>query len=367
ELVPLYAAVGRDDEAMTLCRRVLDRDPHDTETAYQCARLLRADGRPAEAILVLEKAVGAREARDKPDRLMVMLADLSDLLEKKGDYAGVARAQDGIIRTINEKRDQLLFGMGLSRDELQGVSARAHERLGHAAVRLKDYDRAVAAFRGARDTLLKSDDPQLRREAVRINWNVCEMAAAQGRWPEGMAALDSYLENGPAEIEPYEKKVELLRKLGRDREVVPTLRKLAQQQEHHLGLQLLLARELTGDQRTRHEAEALYTGLLKKHIKPEVYRGLFRLYQAEDRMGEVLDLLDEAAKVTRAKEEEATVSEREAAQERARAMVQVLRSDPPLVASLLNEVLPERDRGGKREIDTWTLLGALAARTHQLD
>jgi tetratricopeptide (TPR) repeat protein len=366
ELVPLYAAIGRDDEAMTLCRRVLDRDPHDTETAYQCARILRADGRPAEAILLLEKAVSAKDARDKPDRLLVMLSDLSDLLEKKGDHAGVARAQDGIIQTINEKREQLLSGTGLSRDELQGVLARAHERLGQASVRLKEYERAATAFRGARDTLLKSDDPQLRREAVRINWNVYEMAAAQGRWQEAMAALDSYLEHGPAEVEPYEKKVELLRKLGHDREVVPTLRKLALQQEHHLGMQLLLARELTKDSRTRQDAEALYLGLLKKHIKPEVYRGLFRLYQAEDRMGEVLDLLDDAAKVTAAKDEEATVSDREAAQERARAMVQVLRADPPLVGSLLNQARPELNRG-KREINTWMLLGALAARTHQLD
>jgi tetratricopeptide (TPR) repeat protein len=367
ELVPLYAAVGREDEAMTLCRRVLDRDPHDTETAYQFARLLRADGRPAEAIQVLEKAVSAKEARDKPDRLLVMLADLSDLLEKKGDHAGVARAQDAIIQTINEKRDQLLYGTGLSRDELQGVLARAHERLGEASVRLKEYDRAAAAFRGARDTLLKSDDPQLRREAVRINWNVCEMAAAQGRWPEAMAALDSYLEHGPAEVEPYEKKVELLRKLDRAREVVPALRKLALQQEHHLGLQLLLARELTKDSRTRHEAEALYLGLLKKHIKPEIYRGLFRLYQADGRMGDVLDLFDDAAKVAAAKDEDATATEREAAQERARSMVQALRTEPPLVAALLERAVPESSRERRREFNTWALLAALAARAHKLD
>src|SRR5262245_22501031 len=366
-LVPLYAAVGREDESMTLCRQVLDRDPHDSETAYQFARLLKADGRSAEAIPILEKAVAGKDVRERPERLLPMLSDLYDLLEKKGDFAGAAKAQDAIIRTITEKREQLLFGNGFTRDDLQASLARAYERLGQACVRLKEYERAATAFRGARDTLLKSEDPDVRRQAVRVNWNVCEMAAAQGRWAEAMTALDSYLEHSPAEVEPYEKKVELLRKLGRDREVLLTLRKLAQREEHHLGLQLLLARELAKDARTRREAETLYLGLLKKHIKPEVYRGLFRLYEADGRMAEVLDLVDDAVRVTSAKEGDATASERETAAERARTMIGVLRTDPPLVGALLDESLADLKRERNREINTWSFLAAMAARARKLD
>ena len=40
------------------------------------------------------------------------------------------------------------------------------------------------------------------------------------------------------------------------------------------------------------QAESIYQTLLKEHVKPEIYRGLFRLYQADDRMSEVLRRLE---------------------------------------------------------------------------
>ena len=44
-LIPLYATIGRDEEATTLARHVIDRDPFDLETAFQYARAqVRRDG-----------------------------------------------------------------------------------------------------------------------------------------------------------------------------------------------------------------------------------------------------------------------------------------------------------------------------------
>lgn len=365
-LVPLYVALGRDDDAMTMCRQVLDKDPHDPETAFQFAQLLKADAKPAEAIPVLQRAVAAKEAQDRPERLLPMLADLSDLLERKGDFAAAAQAHDAIARTIVEKRDQLLYGNGLTRDGLQLTLARAYERAGRARVKTKEYDRAVAAFRSARDVLLKSDEPELRHQAVRINWNLSEILAAQGRDAQALEALDAYLEYSPPEIEPYEKKVELLRKLGRDRDVIPALRRYAAKEEFNIRLKLLLARELGKDPRTRVQAESIYQTLLKEHVKPEIYRGLFSLYQADDRMSAVIDLLDAAEHVVRAKEGEVKTDERETAEERTRAMMSALRSDPSLVAALLPVALQEAGGDQKRQVDTWYLLAALATRTRKL-
>src|SRR6185436_16126653 len=97
------------------------------------------------------------------------------------DWAGAAKAQEGIIKTITEKHEQLLYGNGITREDLQATLARAYEGLGRACVKAKEYDRAVAAFRGARDTLLKTDDPDARHQAVRISLNVSEVAASQGK------------------------------------------------------------------------------------------------------------------------------------------------------------------------------------------
>jgi tetratricopeptide (TPR) repeat protein len=363
-LVPLYATIGRDDAARAIAAQVIEQDPFDMDTAFAYGRLLRADGKAADAIQVLQKAAGGKDARERPERLLFLLTDLVDMYEKRGDFAGVARTHDEVVRTITDKREQLLFGNGLTREDLQFALAKAYEGLGQACVKTKEYERAVAAFRGARDTLLKSEDPDARHQAVRITFNLSEVAAAQGRWADALEALDAYLEHGPADVAPYETKVELLRKLGRDRDVVPALRKYAAKEEFNLGLQLLLAHELAKDTRTRGEAEGIYTGLLKTNVKPEVYRGLFQLYQAEDRMEKVLDLMDAVYKITNPENKSVSATERESAGMRARAMTGALRADRPLAHALVHEAHQEAGRELKRELPTWIVVGGLAIGAH---
>lgn len=365
-LIPIYANLGREEQAMTLCRDVLDRYPFDGDIALQYAKLLKSDGKPAQAIPVLQKAVSAKNAADRPERLLFMLSDLCDLLEKQGDFAAEAKAQEAIVKTITEKREDLLYGNGFTRLDLENSLARSYERLGRDHIQLKQFDKAVAAFRNSRDTLLKSEDPEARTRAVRINLNISELAASQERWADALEALDAYLQYGPTEVEPYEKKVELLRKLSREREVVPALKRYAAREEFHVGLQLLLARELAKDARTRTEAETVYQNLLSKNIRPDVYRGLFKLYQASDEMRKVLDLLDESEKVLKAKDGEVQAEKREAAAERKRAMLSVLRKEPELVNALMPCALDDVRREKKRDIDTWIVLGYLAARTRKL-
>ena len=265
----LYVQVGRggSDEAL---RRSAGTRPTILKP-FHFAKLLKADGQSAKAITVLQKAVISKDIQDRPERLLFMLSDLYTLVDKKGDHAEAAKAQEAIIRTIGDKRDQLLYGNGLTREDLQGSLARAYERLGRARVQMKEYDKAAVAFREARNTLLKSDDPDSRHQAVRISWNLSEMAASQENWAEALKELDAYLEHGPAEIEPYEKKIEFLRKLERDRDVVPALRRYAAREESHLDLQLLLAKELSREPRMQREAEEIYLSLLRKNNKPEVY------------------------------------------------------------------------------------------------
>jgi tetratricopeptide (TPR) repeat protein len=364
-LIPLYATIGRDGDAQIAAAQVIDQDSFDLETAFVYGRLLRANGKAADAIPVLQKAIDGKDAKERPERLLFVLTDLVDLLDKQGDFAGVAKAQDEIIRTIAEKREQLLFGNGLTREDLFAAQAKAYEGLGRACVKTKEYDRAVAAFHGARDSLLKCEDPEARHQAVRISFNLSEVAAAQGRWADALEALDSYLDHGPAEVTPYETKIELLRKLKREREIVPALRKYAAKEEFHLGLQLLLARELAKDPRTRGEAEELYTRLLKTNVKPEVYRGLFQLYQVDKRMAKVLDLMDEAWKVIGSEDPSVTSSDRESAGVRSQAMTAAVRTDRPLALALVDQAHQEAGQELKREIRTWLVVGSLAVSAHE--
>ena len=365
-LIPLYGMVGREEDAMRLCTEVLDQDPHDPETAFQFAKLLKADGKPAAAIPVLQKAVALKDAQERPERLLVMLTDLYEMVDKKGDHAEAAKAQEAIVHTITDKREQLLYGNGFTREDLQSRLARAYERLGRARVQLKEYDEAATAFHEARNTLLKSDDPQARLQAVRIGWNLSEMAASQENWAEALKELDAYLEHGPTDVEPYEKKVEFLRKLGRDRDVIPALRRYAARRENNLGLQLLLAGELSREPRNQREAEEIYLDLLRKNSKPEVYRGLFTLYANQSRTDDVLRLFDESVR-NLSESEKVKPEDRELAQERVRAMLGVLRTDSALALALLPEVLAEIGKGKKLAKPTFAFVAALAARSRKFD
>jgi len=365
-LVPIYVAIGREENAISLCRGILDQDPHDVEIAFQFARLLRADGRPAEAIAVLQKGVLLKEAQARPERLLYMLSDLYDLLDKKAEHAEAAKAQEGIVRTINEHKEHLLFGNGFTREDLQANLARSYERLGRARVQLKEFDKATAAFRSARDTLLKCEDADSRHQAIRISWNLSEIAVAQEKWADALEALDAYLEHSPGDVEPYEKKIELLRKLGRDRDVITALKRYTGRNEYHLGLQLLLARELARDPASRKQAESLYLSLLETNIKSDIYLGLFRLYQSQAAMKKVLDMFDESFQKAGTAGDDVKPEVRESAQERSRVMLSVLRAEPKLVAGLLPEALVDLKTEKSRKIDTWMFLAALAARTKQL-
>jgi tetratricopeptide (TPR) repeat protein len=357
-LIPLYVTIGRDDAARTAAAQVLDQDPFDLDTAFIYGRLLRSDGKSADAIPILQKAADGKEARERPERLLMLLTDLADLYEKQNDFAGAARTHEEIAHTITDKREQLLFGNGVTREGLQATLAKTYEALGRACVKTKEYDRAVAAFKEARAVLLKSDDPDAKHQAVRISFNLSEVAASQGRWADALDALDAYLAHGPAEVAPYETKIELLRKLNREREVIPTLRKYAAREEFNLGLQLLLARELAKDPRTRREAEDKYTTLLKTNVKPDVYRGLFQIYRLDDKMDKVMDLLDAVAKVN--DDEKAPASDRESAAARARIMGSALRADRGLALAMVEQARREAGQEKHRPSHTWLVAGTLA-------
>ena len=49
ELITLYLSLAREEDALDACRKVLQLDPADSDTAFQAAKLYRSDGRTREA------------------------------------------------------------------------------------------------------------------------------------------------------------------------------------------------------------------------------------------------------------------------------------------------------------------------------
>src|SRR5262249_12579010 len=85
-LVPLYLALGRNDDALGACRAALDRDPADHETWYLYGRQLRELGRPKDAASALGRAVACPSAAERLDLLVQMHYDLGVLHEEARDF-----------------------------------------------------------------------------------------------------------------------------------------------------------------------------------------------------------------------------------------------------------------------------------------
>ncbi|MCE9529865.1 MAG: tetratricopeptide repeat protein [Planctomycetes bacterium] len=365
-LIPLYLSLAREDDALDACRRVLKRVPDDSDTAYQLAKLYRANNQTAEAIAALKQGVNSPRAGDRHDLQYFMLLDLAALQEKSADNEGVIDTQQRLAKHLIEHRARLIGSETLTRDEHAVATALAYEKVGHAHLKEDRYDDAIKAFQESRDYLTAQSDPETKKKAVRLNWNLAQACMVREKWSEAATFLDAYLEFRPIDPEPYEKLAFVLRKLDRERDVVSKLKMHAERSPDVLAIQLLYARELARDPGGFAQAEAVYRKLADRFVHVDIYRGLFKLYQSGDKMIAVLELFD-AVLGTAISKDDIGIDVREAARNRGRLMLQVLRTETSLVNSLLPVAVQELRRPKERKIETWQFLAGLAANAKQYD
>jgi tetratricopeptide (TPR) repeat protein len=365
-LAALYLALDRAEDALDCCRRVLDLDPGDCDTAYLYARQLRTLNRPKEALEALTHAAGLPGLKERPDLHARVCFDLGALAEESGDLDRAEAAFRDVVAVLD--RPAALVEQGTAtREEIDAQAAETYERLGRLCLKAGHPDRAVAAFEAA-----QKKDPD---RAGRLSYNLAEVLADQGKPREALERLDEYLRTQPQGVEAYELKIKLQRQLGRGAAVVPALEEAAGRDPQNAVLQLLLAREYrqAGDPAG---AERVYSDLARDAPTAEVYRGLFELYKDDARGGaaRALALLDRAVAAAADKTDEKPGDPAAAA--RARAMLQALRDDPETVRRLLEEARRRvrreaeagtRAAGGRLAYQTRALLAALAGRTRQLD
>src|SRR5262249_3967876 len=134
----------------------------------------------------------------------------------------------------------------------------------------------------------------------------------------------------------------------------------------NVGLKLLLARTYaqSRDRQGAEAAEKIYQELADKSPSPEVYRGLFRLYRDQPRLGlkKALTLLNQT--LDQAKNQQAGPNP---ARPQAESMIAALRDDAVLAQDLVQVAYQQAARDQTLKIQTLLLLGALADRNRQLD
>jgi tetratricopeptide (TPR) repeat protein len=168
------------------------------------------------------------------------------------DSTAAEAAYRRAVELLDARRSRLLDSGQFSQEEWRGESADALEAVGGACAAGERFAEATAAYRAARERA--GDDPA---RAARLHWHIAEGLAAQRQHRDALKTLDFYVETRPANLAAFELKVRLLGQLGRDAEIIPSLKADAARQPEFLALQLLLARALS-DANQAEEAESLF-------------------------------------------------------------------------------------------------------------
>jgi tetratricopeptide (TPR) repeat protein len=355
-LVPLYLAVDRPDEALRTCRKALDLEPGDFETWFLYARQLKIENQTQDAITALRKAAACPGLKDRPDLRLQIHFDLGVLHESAQEFDKAAAAFTEVVGML-EKGEVPPPEQGGGPEQVATQAAETYERLGRVCVRARRFDEAIAAYRKAQQ---KDHERQQR-----LSYNLADVYVGQGKLREALDCLDDYLRTQPQSTEAYERKIDLLRRLGRGDEVLGELEKYCQADAQNLALKLLVARQY-GEERRTDEALRRYEDLLRQSPTPEVYRGLLTLYREQGRPGaeRVLSILDRSIAAAVPPKEGQDGDRGEAA--KARAMLVVLRDDPKLVKAMLDVVRGQMDRRQRIHRETCRYLAILADRAHAL-
>jgi tetratricopeptide (TPR) repeat protein len=355
-LVPIYFALDRSDDAFAGCRRLLDLDPDDLQTAFLFGKELRSRSRKEEARTILEQAA-ARPALDAKLELKARLCfELAALYEDAKEWAAAEKNFRRVAEVLDHP-DALLEEGPFNRAEIEDQAAETWERLGRACLEMKNFDRAIVAFQQS----VKHDG--LR--SARLSLNLAGVLARAHRPADALPHLEKYLQTQPAGTEGYELRIKLQRELGRDDQVLPLLEASSRRDSYNIDLALLLAREYRTAGRSD-RAEQVYNRLLAQRANTEAYRGLLAI-QAKLPGGpdKILALLDVTARKAQGEGKDVPPDPDRASHLRAIAVV--LRGDPALVKGLLIATGRKLSGGGGLAYGTRSLLAVLAARTRQLD
>lgn len=354
-LISLYLALDRHREALAATRRVLELEPEDYYAWFLLGRQLRALGQAAESIKALERALKCPRIKEEAEIHYQTWHDLGTLYEQLKAPEKAAEAFAGAAKIIDHPE---VLALALRADP-QGLALRAaelYERIGRLHLQAKQPEKAIAAFEMAQKMSPAT--------APRLNLYLAQIQAEQKKPAEALTYLDRYLQLQPTSLEPYELKLELLRQLQREREIIPWLEQAQQADQHNVNLKLLLAREYGRALRTK-DAERLYLQLVGENPRAEIYKGLFQLYREEGTPGvaRVLTLLNKTLADAR-KRDDAAVGNQAALQ--GRAMLAALRDDAGLCKELFRAGLTALEQSKELRFETVHLLALLADRQRQL-
>ena len=353
--VPILIAMDRLPDALAACKKVVALNPDDYLIWYVQAKLHKARINYPEAIAALESGLKSETLKEHPEATQQLYFELGTLFESSDKFGPAADAFNKSA-AILEHPDTIAAKGHIPREAVLARAAETYEKIGLLYRKAKQYDQAIAAFAKAQERAPDS--------AGRLSFVMAQIAEEAGNLKQALAHVDAYLRTQPLGLEPYEMKLDLLRRLKQLDAIVPWLEGAAQRDRFNNALQLLLAKEYVVAKQAG-KAETIYKKLAEDSPSPELYRGLFRVYMDEGSAGmtRVLGMLDKVMDKAAHSDGPTPIG----TIQHAKAMILALREDGELARKLVETA--SRQLNGKNELkfDTIYFLAVLADRYKKTD
>lgn len=349
-MIPIFLALDRIEEAMSACRFVLERDPESLETTLVYVQQLRALGRLKEVEELLEKLAKSPLAKEKHELKMRVLHDLA-LLQDTGDDGKKAEATGLELARVLEitAAEEIL---GLTETELRQEKAQNFERLGRLALKRGDTETAINRYLQS-----QKHDPV---RAGRLGFNLAQVYAKNGKNEEALLRVDEFLKTQPLGTEGYALKIELQKKMGREKDILGELELASSRDTHNQPLKLLLAKELRSHGQVA-RAEAIYESVEFSAPGKEVYTALFEVYREGKDAGAEKALARLELAIQAAKRQGGIPPDPSQGQ-RVRSMMLALKTDPSLTRMIVKAALRRLENKQPLGLETKVALGTMAAR-----
>ncbi len=233
-LAPLYLAVNRSDDALSAARKAVEIEPGDYESWVLLGRQYKHMGHIEDAAGAFDRVLASHGLDDRPDLRSQYAFTLGRLREELGQCDQAVAAYLQVVKVLDQPY-QLLETTGLTRDEIAEQAADTYERMIRTCVAGKEYDRAMELYGKA--------EKKYPKVGPRLDLSFARLSIARKLPDLALRYVDDYLKTQPEALEAYELRIEVLKQLSRQPEIIPWLEQCVERDPLHKSLILLLARQ----------------------------------------------------------------------------------------------------------------------------